>query len=342
MPHIMTSVPGGTSWVPTSEKLDGIIYRIRELKTWINSTMIPDMFMIAEKYPNLVDMGKGAGRFVAFGVLDTADRKISSRYLPSGMTNILGDGTLSLANVDVSKITEDTTHAYYENHTPLNPLDGQTAPQWPKDGKDFENKYTWCKAPRYDGVSYEAGGIARMLAGYARGVEPIVKLVDTGLAKTGLSLGQLDSVAGRLLTRVLEADYVCDVMEQNFNELVDLVKSGEAEYFVDPKQTTGQGVGLWEAPRGALLHTETVENDVVTHYQEIIPSTWNLSPKDGKGNKGPLEEMLAGTSVTDIDQPLDAVRIVHSVDPCTACACHVTEPKTGKTFTTVTSPWGVK
>ena len=90
-----------------------------------------------------------------------------------------------------------------------------------------------------------------------------------------------------------------------------------------------------------LLHTEKVENDVVTHYQEIIPSTWNLSPTDGKGNPGPLEHMLLGTTVTDIDKPLDAVRIVHSVDPCTACACHVTEPATGKSFHTVTSPWGV-
>lgn len=61
---------------------------------------------------------------------------------------------------------------------------------------------------------------------------------------------------------------------------------------------------MWEAPRGALLHTEKVENDVITHYQEIIPSTWNLSPTDGKGEPGPLEEMLVGTSVTDIDKPL--------------------------------------
>lgn len=61
---------------------------------------------------------------------------------------------------------------------------------------------------------------------------------------------------------------------------------------------------MWEAPRGALLHTEKVENDVITHYQEIIPSTWNLSPTDGKGEPGPLEEMRVGTSVTDIDKPL--------------------------------------
>lgn len=74
MPHIMTSIPGGTSFVPTPEKLDEIIYRIRELKTWVRGTMIPDMYMIVEKYPNLVGLGKGAGRFVSFGVLDSRRR----------------------------------------------------------------------------------------------------------------------------------------------------------------------------------------------------------------------------------------------------------------------------
>lgn len=342
MPHIMTSIPGGTSFVPTPEKLDEIIYRIRELKTWVNGTMIPDVFMVASRYPNLVGMGKGAGKFVSFGVLDDPSRELQNRYLPAGMVTLTPEGKLIVANVDATKITEDTAHAFYENHAPLNPTEGRTAPLWPEDGKNFENKYTWCKAPRYDGEPYQAGGIARMLAGYARGVEPIVKLIDMGLERTGLSLAQLDCVAGRLITRVLEADYVCDVMEQNVNELIALMESGDAEYHVEPKRTTGEGLGLWEAPRGALLHTEKVENDVVTHYQEIIPSTWNLSPKDEKGKIGPLEHMLLGTDVTDIDKPLDAVRIVHSVDPCTACACHVTEPASGRTFSTVTSPWGVR
>ena len=181
-----------------------------------------------------------------------------------------------------------------------------------------------------------------MMAAYIRGVEPVVKLMDDAMARTGLKIQDLDCVAGRLMTRALEASYVVDKMGDDVNELIALMKDGKAEYYTPAATTTGQGVGLWEAPRGALLHTETVENDVITHYQEIIPSTWNLSPKDGKGVEGPLEHMLLGTTVTDIDKPLDAVRIVHSVDPCTACACHVTEPKTGRTFSVVTSPWGVE
>lgn len=342
MPHIMTSIPGGTSFVPTPEKLDEIIYRIRELKTWISGTLVPDFYMIAEKYPNLVDMGRGNNHFISFGVLDAESRELNDRYLPAGIVVLDDDGTLHIDNVDVEKITEDVSHAYYQYSEPLNPLSGRTEPQWPEDGKNFNNKYTWCKAPRYDGEPYQAGGISRMLAAYARNVEPVVEAMDAALEKTGLKLTQLDGVAGRLLTRALEAEYVVAKMEDDFNELCALIKDDKAEYYTPAATTTGQGVGLWEAPRGALLHTETIENDVITHYQEIIPSTWNISPKDGKGNEGPLEHMLLGTTVTDIDKPLDAVRIVHSIDPCTACACHVTEPKTGKTFSVVTSPWGVK
>ncbi|WP_085830898.1 nickel-dependent hydrogenase large subunit [Collinsella vaginalis] len=342
MPHIMTSIPGGTSFVPTPEKLDEIIYRITELKQWIHGTMIPDLYMIVAKYPNLVGMGKGDGHFVSFGVLDAESREMNDRYLPAGIVTLDADGTLHIDNVDADLITEDVTHAYYQNHAPLNPQDGVTVAQWPKEGKDFNNKYTWCKAPRYDGKPLQAGGISRMLAGYARGVEPIVRLIDDALEKTGLALTDLDCVAGRLLTRVLEAAYVVDKMEDDFNELVALMKDGKAEYYTPAATTTGKGLGLWEAPRGALLHTETVETDVITHYQEIIPSTWNLSPIDGDDQPGPLESMLLNTDVTDIEKPLDAVRIVHSVDPCTACACHVSEPKTGKTFSVVTSPWGVE
>lgn len=342
MPHVMTAIPGGTSFVPTTDQLDDIVFRVRELKSWIRATMIPDLYMLVERYPQIKGMGRGPGRFISFGVLDDASRELNRRYLPAGMVVLASDGRLAISDVDASLITEDTAHAFYENHAPLRPEDGVTAPLWPRDGKNLDDKYTWVKAPRYDGASYEAGGIARMMAAYARNVEPVVTRVDEALAKTGLPLGDFDCVAGRMIARVLETDYVCDVMEQNAEELAALIGAGKAEYHVEPARTTGAGLGLWEAPRGALLHTERVENDVVTHYQEIIPSTWNLSPADWRGCPGPLEEMLLGTPVADIDRPLDAVRVVHSVDPCTACACHVAEPGTGRTFRMVASPWGVR
>ena len=54
------------------------------------------------------------------------------------------------------------------------------------------------------------------------------------------------------------------------------------------------------------------------------------------------KRQLIGVPVADIEKPINALRTVHSFDPCTACAVHVTERGTGKHFETVTSPWGVK
>ncbi|MBS6941089.1 MAG: nickel-dependent hydrogenase large subunit, partial [Slackia piriformis] len=99
---------------------------------------------------------------------------------------------------------------------------------------------------------------------------------------------------------------------------------------------------FWEAPRGALYHSEKVKDGKIEDYQIIIPSTWNLAPHDPEGNYGPLEQALIGVPVADIEKPINALRTVHSFDPCTACAVHITEPATGKSFETVTSPWGVK
>lgn len=342
MPHVMTSIPGGTSFMPTIDKLDEVLYRIRDLRAWISGTMVPDMLMIAERYTGLADLGAGPGRYVAYGVLDRADREMSNRYLPSGMVTVGADGAMSLMNVDASLITEDVTRAFYANGPALNPTEGRTQPLWPDYGKDYARKYTWSKAPRYDGATYEAGGVARVLAAYIRGVDPIRASVDDLLAKLNLPMAKLNSVLGRIATRVLEAAYVADIMEDMVNELTDLMAAGEAEYYAAAEQSSGAGMGLWEAPRGALLHYEQVDNDTVSAYQIIIPSTWNLSPRDSEGTPGPLEQALVGTPVVDLEKPIDAVRIVHSFDPCTACACHLAEPKTGRSFSTLTTPWGVR
>ena len=137
------------------------------------------------------------------------------------------------------------------------------------------------------------------------------------------------------LALLLAGAYLC-------GKLMEAIKGGDSEYFRDPVTTTGEGTGFWEAPRGALYHSEKVTNRNIDGYQIIIPSTWNLAPLNAEGVHGPMEQALIGNPVEDIDMPINALRTVHSFDPCTACAVHITEPKTGKTFKTVTSPWGVK
>jgi hydrogenase large subunit len=156
---------------------------------------------------------------------------------------------------------------------------------------------------------------------------------------------------GRTGARNIETLYIANLMIDWINELIDAMKNstdsqgkntGSADTYVTAKNRTGEGEGLWEAPRGALYHYMKIKNDVIQKYQIIIPSSWNISPRDQYGRRGPMEEALMGMPVEDIYKPIHALRAVHSFDPCVACAVHISEPKTGKKFSVVTSPWGVK
>jgi len=352
MPHIMTSLPGGTMFVPTSEKLDDVYYRIVDLERWINNVLIPDALALSKVYVKEYGYGKAidAAGYVAWGVLDDKSFAMNDRYLPAGVVTRKEDGGYDLADVDSSLITEDIKHSYYKDSEPVNPLNGITDPWYPEKGYDVEDKYSWSKSPRYNGKPYEAGPLSRMLAAYLRGRERVVELIDSTLAtlSTDKYIGQqldvsvLESTFGRAAARALEMVYIIECMKKDCLDLIQYVGSGQHDYYTKPEKTTGTGEGMWEAPRGAIYHMDKLENDVIKKYQIIIPSTWNISPRDRDGVRGPMESALIGVEVTDIEKPIHALRVVHSYDPCTACAVHITEPKTGREFSSVESPWGVR
>ena len=54
---------------------------------------------------------------------------------------------------------------------------------------------------------------------------------------------------------------------------------------------------------------------------------WTISPRDGAGQLGPLEQALMGTPIADAKHPVEALRVIHSVDPCLDCATHVVQKK---------------
>jgi Ni,Fe-hydrogenase I large subunit len=97
-----------------------------------------------------------------------------------------------------------------------------------------------------------------------------------------------------------------------------------------------QGWGGTQAPRGSLMHQVTIVNGKITKYQCIVPTTWNGSPKDAAGNRGPIEQAVVGTpystalssfpkqnGTTGTAQGgVEALRAAQSFDPCIACAIH--------------------
>ena len=342
MPHVMTIIPGGTSFVPTAQKLDDLKGLVDELYTWVETTMVPDTLVIAQYYPEALEFGKGCGRYISWGVFESDTFEYADRYLPMG---VVADD-LTLSDVEESKITEYVGHSWYEGDDTYTAPYFVTEPEFTEyyegDTDTISDRYTWVKCPQYDGEPYEAGGLSRVLAAYLRGNEFITEEVDSMLTTLGIELSDAQSTLGRTAMRQIECEYIAELMKDWTEELIEAVASGDSDYFVEADNKTGSGTGFWEAPRGALYHSEEVKNGKIQGYHIIIPSTWNLAPRNSDGVSGPMEQALVGVPVEDVEKPINALRTVHSFDPCTACAVHITEPATGKHFETVTSPWGVK
>ncbi len=347
MPHVMTSIPGGNMWVPTESKLDDLLALATAVRDWVNDTVLADTVLLAKLYPEVLPVGKGFCRYNAGGVCAGPDRpygdnyteQMLNRYLPMAVL----DEQFQASDVRENLITEYMGRSWYKGS------ETYTSPYFVTD-PDFteynvDDRYSWVKAPAYDGKPMEAGSMARIFAAYVRGVPFIKEQVDAVLGILGAKPGDLaafQSTLGRTAIRQIETIYIANLMVEWVNELAEAIKGGDSEYFREPARLTGEGTGFWEAPRGALYHSEKVVDGKIEGYQIIIPSTWNLAPINGDGEHGPLEQALIGVPVADIEKPINALRTVHSFDPCTACAVHVTERGTGKHFETVTSPWGVK
>ena len=353
MPHVMTITPGGTSFVPTPQKLDDLLSMVKEVHEWVRATMIPDTLALAPFYQEGLTWGGGCGRFGAWGVFEGEDwpyssytKQMNDRYLPAGV--LLNGIEGKVEDVDESLISEYVGTSWYEGDGVYQAPDFTTNPKFTE--YDVDNRYTWCKAPSYDGKALECTSLSRILVAYKRGVPTIVKYVDNFLNRLGESLGlggpapaeAAISMLGRTAIRQVETLYIAELMIDWTEELIEAVKYGDSSYFVKAQTNQGAGSGFWEAPRGALYHSEVVKDGKVSGYQIIIPTTWNLAPINQNGEHGPIEQALIGCPVEDIEKPINALRLVHSYDPCVSCAVHVSEPATGKHFEVVTNPWGVK
>ena len=315
-PHFMTSLPGGTVFIPTEEKLDDIYFRWQKVSNWINGAMIPDTIAIAAQYLPLAGYGKGVGNYLAWGVYNDKSMDPTKRAMPRGMLV----GGLTLTQPDPAQIKEYIDHSWYESGDGLNPAKGETKAKF--DAYSTDAKYSWVKAPRYEDKPMEVGPLSRMLVAYVAGDPDVKGLVDFTLAALGKAAGAagplpvtaLQSLLGRVGARNLEAAFVAKKMGAWITELIEAVKGGDSKYFVD-KTGEGEGAGLWEAPRGALGHWVGVKGGKISSYQVVTPSTWDCSPRDKNGVRGPMEEALVGTPIADPTKPLEALRIVHSFDP---------------------------
>ncbi len=287
-------VPGGATSNPASQQINEFRALLTELRTFINGTYLPDVLAVAGAFPDYYNIGRGCGNLLAYGVFDLDN---------AGTTKLLKRGRYTngqMLAVNTSDIAEYVKYSKYSSASGLNPSIGATTPNAAKAGA-----YSWLKSPRYMNMVHEVGPLARMWVNgdYTRGI----------------------SALDRIAARAYETKKVADAMDVWLNQIV--IGGPVYQYAATPSSATG--IGLTEAPRGALGHWITITNSTIGRYQIVTPTNWNASPKDDMGKPGPIEQALIGTPVSNINQPIEVLRIIHSFDPCLSCAVHMVRP--GKT-----------
>lgn len=306
VPHATALVPGGCTQIPTEERILSYRSRLELLKDFVERVYIPDVFALFSIMSEYWKIGRGYKNFLAYGVFDLG-----------GGDTLFNSGAIIYGKyepLDLTKITEDVEFSRFSSPSSLHPSMGETKPD-----PDKRGAYSWLKAPRYDGHPMEVGPIARMLVDYHFPGKSVARpLLDGVMKRFNIKMENFYSVAGRHVTRALELKIIIEKAMEWLDELhVD--KAPARDFSLVRK---GKGVGITEAPRGALGHWLTISDYKIDRYQCVVPSTWNFSPRDHNGNPGPVERALVGVNLKDLKQPMEAVRIVRSFDPCLACAIH--------------------
>jgi [NiFe] hydrogenase large subunit/hydrogenase large subunit len=340
-PHPQTFLVGGMS-IPidpdsqnalNADKLIEIKRLLKKAQDFVEKVYIPDLLAVASFYKEWAGIGEGVGNYLSYGEFPDAS---GNQWFPAGA--ILNKDLSKVIPVDQGKIAEYVDHSWFDNSAGtgkgLHPFEGETevrytGPKPPYKNLDTDAKYSFVKSPRYEEKSMEVGPLARILVAYASGHKETKAVVDLVLGKLGVGAPALFSTLGRTAARGIDCLLVAQQTPKWLDELIANISKGDYRIHNnegwDPATwpAEAKGYGFHEAPRGALGHWIKIKDQKILNYQAVVPSTWNASPRDAKGQRGPYEAALVGTPVADINKPLEILRTIHSFDPCLACAVHV-------------------
>ena len=297
-------IAGGAPEIPTLDKMVSFQWRLKEIKEFIDGTYLPTVYLVAGAYMDLFGVGAGCKNLISFGVFPLDDEE---------KTFLLKSGTYTQGKdlpLDQTQIREYVKYSWYQNKTTgLHPSKGMTEPEFDKKGA-----YSWVKAPRYRDLPHEAGPFARMwitnpvLSKHANKFLGIDEKKEIRFRDLG---DKAFSILGRIAARAEETKLVADAMEK---WILQLKPGAPSNVKVEiPKEA--MGMGLTEAPRGAVGHWISIKDQKIDNYQVVAATIWNASPRDDKGLLGPIEQALIGTPVKDIKNPFNVVRVVRSFDP---------------------------
>lgn len=319
-PHPVAIEAGGVTTRPTLDNLAAYRTLLDRVERFVHSCYREDILAVCRAFPSYFGEGRGYGNYLSYPAFPDAS---GTNHFFAGGATIEG----SHQPLDLAAITEDHRYSYYrddagsvakplEQHL-LEPIDWE---RFQQEEERSDGKYSWSRAPRYGGKVMETGAAARLVNTYHSGRTPVLnQLVDRLNRDIGITIADYNSVMGRHLSRYITVSLMLD----RLREQIEQVEPGVLG-FVEKDVVRGvRGTGLTEASRGALGHwVEIDEKGLIKNYEMVMPSTWNMGPRDTSGQPGAVEKMLIGTRISDPDNPLELARIVRSVDPCVACSVH--------------------
>jgi hydrogenase large subunit len=326
-----------------SERLNHVGKLIKDAITFVEQVYLPDLLAVAGFYKDWAAVGGGLKNYLAYGDLPTRGYNQPEHFkFPRGA--ILDRNLNEVHEVngkDGEEIKEYIAHSWYSysvgDTEGLHPWKGETefnytGPKPPYEQLDVNGKYSWLKTPRWKGHAMEVGPLARMLVAFAKGSTEVQDVVKEALGALKVPVTALFSTLGRTAARGLETRLTAHWLKGFYDELIANIKLAETSTFNSEKWEPStwpkecEGVGMSEAPRGALAHWIRIKDQKIDNYQLVVPSTWNASPRDPRGQRSAYEEALLGTPVANEEQPVEILRTIHSFDPCIACAVHLYDP----------------
>ncbi len=345
-PHVQNLCVGGVSTAIdpdddsalNMEKLLEVKTLLDKIISFVHNVYLPDVAAVGSFYPEWFSIGGGVPNYLAAPDL-YLDVNHSKSDLPGG--TVVNNDVKTVKKIRNANdpywrknVAESIHHSWYKGAWIKHPWEEDTIPEYTEfDGK---KKYTFVKAPRFKvGGKYvpmQVGPVSQVIVGFAQNHPLTMKWVGETLKRIPKQYRKptiLMSTLGRHAARAIRCAMLGDIAVKHWELLVNNIGKGDYSIATDFKYPDKEirGVGFHEAPRGILSHWCIIEKGKIKKYQAVVPSTWNAGPRDGNNQRGPYEEALVGNPIADNNRPLEALRTVHSFDPCLACAIHLFDPK---------------
>ena len=344
-PHIQNVAVGGVSnpialnsqSVLSLERLLAVKEAIDHLELFIKQVYTIDVAVVAAFYPEWTKIGRGVTNYLAapdFPLDEKGTRFVTSGgYIPDGNLEAMKPITTFGDALLRDNVAESVKHAWYKGGKgPLHPYKGETVAEY----TDFQEngKYSFVKSPTFADKPAQVGPLARVLVAAATKDAAIlahltrVLGIVEAVGKIKVPLDGLHSTIGRHAARAVMCARNVEILEAQWQLLMDNIKAGDVTTFEKPVFPAGevQGFGFHEAPRGMLSHWVVIENGIIKNYQAVVPTTWNAAPRNEADERGPYEASLVDTPLADPEKPLEVLRTIHSFNPCLACAVHLVNP----------------